>query len=52
MGDDKFIKFLRTYYERYRYKTAFPDDILKTAEEAYGGSLRDEYQKWITSAGK
>lgn len=52
MGDDKFIKFLRTYYEKYRYKTAFPDDILKTAEEAYGGSLRDEYQKWITSAGK
>ncbi len=53
MGDDKFFKFLKTYFERYRYKIAFPDDVLKTAEQLYGGSLREEYQQWITSpAGK
>lgn len=49
MGDPTFFKFLRTYFERYRYKIAVPEDILKTAEEVYGGSLQAEYQQWILS---
>jgi hypothetical protein len=52
MGDDKFFQFLKTYAERYRYKVAFPEDILKTAEEVCACSLRAEYQQWITSPGK
>jgi aminopeptidase N len=52
MGDDAFYKFLRTYFERYRYKNAMPEDLLKTAEEVAGQSLRAEYQEWILSAGK
>lgn len=49
MGDDAFFKFLRTYYEQYRYKVAFPEDILNTAEKACACSLQDEYKQWILS---
>ena len=52
MGDALFFQFLRTYFERFRYKTATPDDVLKTAEEVYGQSLRDVYQQWILSPAK
>lgn len=47
MGADKFILFLKTYYERYRYKVAFPEDLMKSAEDACGCSLQDEYKQWI-----
>lgn len=49
MGDDGFFKFLRTYYDQYRYKIAFPEDILKTAEGACACDLQDEYKQWILS---
>jgi hypothetical protein len=52
MGDEKFMRFLKTYAERYRYKVAFPEDILKTAEEVCACSLREEYQQWILSPAK
>ncbi len=52
MGDDHFFQFLRTYYERYRYKNAAPEDLLRAAEEVCACSVRAEYQQWITSAGK
>ena len=52
MGDDKFFQFLRTYFEQYRYKTALPDDILKTAESTCACSLQDEYKQWILSPAK
>lgn len=47
MGDALFFQFLRTYFERYRYKIATGNDILETAEGVYGSSLREEYQQWI-----
>ncbi|MCI0478047.1 MAG: hypothetical protein L0Y55_17525, partial [Anaerolineales bacterium] len=47
MGDENFFAFLKTYAERYRYKVAFPEDVLKTAEEVCACSLRAEYQQWI-----
>ncbi len=50
MGDAKFFEFLRTYYERHRYKVVFPDAVLKTAQEACACDLSEEYQRWI--AGK
>jgi hypothetical protein len=49
MGDAKFFKFMRTYYERFRYQIAFPEDILKTAEDACACGLQSEYQQWILS---
>jgi len=52
MGDDKFFQFLKNYFERYRYKTAFPADILKTAEDTCACSLQSEYQQWITGPQK
>ncbi len=47
IGDDKFYNFLRAYFDGYRYKVAFPDDLLKSAEAACACSLRQEYQTWI-----
>lgn len=52
MGDDKFFAFLRAYYDRFRYKLATPDDLLKTAEDACACTLREEYETWITSPSK
>jgi len=52
MGDAVFFKFLRTYFERYRYKIATGDDILKAAEDTCGCSLQNEYKEWILSPQK
>ncbi len=52
MGDDKFFKFFQAYYKAFRYKIAFPQDILNTAESTCGCSLQDEYKQWITSPSK
>ncbi len=52
MGEEKFRNFLKTYFERYKYKIAFPDDILKTAEEVCRCTLQAEYQQWIQSPAK
>lgn len=52
MGEEKFRNFLKTYFERFKYKIAFPDDILKTAEEVCGCTLQAEYQQWILSPAK
>jgi hypothetical protein len=47
MGDEKFFAFLKTYATRYRYRVAFPEDVLNTAEQVCACSLRAEYQQWI-----
>ncbi len=47
MGDEKFFAFLKTYATRYRYRVAFPEDVLNTAEQVCACSLRVEYQQWI-----
>lgn len=52
MGNEKFFAFLRTYYDRFRYKIATSDDLLKTAEDACTCSLREEYQTWILNPAK
>jgi len=52
MGEEKFRNFLQTYFARFKYKIAFPDDILQTAEEVCGCSLQTEYQQWILSPTK
>ncbi len=52
MGDATFFKFLQTYFERYRYKIATGDAILKTAQDVCGCSLQSEYDQWILSPQK
>ncbi len=52
MGDALFFQFLRTYFERYRYKVATGDDILRTAEDVCGCSLQSEWKQWILSPAK
>lgn len=47
MGDDAFFRFLKVYFEKYRFKIATGDDILATAESTCGCSLLGEYQQWI-----
>ncbi|MCL4395090.1 MAG: hypothetical protein M1482_09870 [Chloroflexi bacterium] len=52
MGDTLFFQFLKTYFQRYRYRIATGDDILKTAQEVCNCSLQSEYDQWITSPSK
>jgi aminopeptidase N len=52
MGDDRFFAFLKNYFDRYRYKIAFPEDILKTAQDTCGCSLQSEYDQWILNPHK
>jgi hypothetical protein len=52
MGDSKFFEFLQTYFQRFRYKIAFPEDILNTAQSTCGCNLQSEYNQWILSPGK
>ncbi len=52
MGDAKFFEFLQVYFQRFRYKFAFPEDILNTAQTTCGCSLQDEYNQWILTPGK
>ncbi len=47
MGDAVFFQFLKTYFDRYRYKNVTGNELLKTAEQVYGKSLQSEYQQWI-----
>jgi hypothetical protein len=49
MGDARFFQFLRTYFERYRYRIATGDDLLWTAEDVCACSLQNEYKEWILS---
>lgn len=48
IGDDAFFASLRTYLERYRYKNAYPDDLIAVFEEVSGQSIDDLYEFWIT----
>ncbi|MGB8646618.1 MAG: M1 family metallopeptidase [Anaerolineae bacterium] len=47
IGDDKFFQFLQTYYSRYRYKVAHPDDMLKTMNEVSGQDLTALFNQWV-----
>jgi len=47
MGDAAFFKFLRTYFQKFRYKIAAGESLVATAESACSCNLRDEYQQWI-----
>lgn len=47
VGDEAFVEILRTYYERYRYQVAYPQDFLAVAEQVSGQELDALYAEWI-----
>jgi hypothetical protein len=46
-GDETFYSILRTYFEQYRYKVAYPQDLLDVAEQVSGQDLDPLYERWI-----
>ncbi|NOZ26770.1 MAG: M1 family metallopeptidase [Chloroflexi bacterium] len=47
MGDATFRAFLRTYFERYRYRIATPEDLLTVAQETCRCDLTPIYARWV-----
>ena len=47
IGDDNFYKFLQTYYQRYKYQVAMPDDLLKTIQDVSGQDVTPLYDQWV-----
>jgi aminopeptidase N len=47
IGDDNFFKFLQTYYLRFKYRIAKPEDILNTLDEVSGQKVDALYDQWI-----
>lgn len=48
VGDETFFKFLQSYYQRYKYQIAKPEDMLATMEQVSGQNLDAIYRQWIT----
>ncbi len=46
VGDDTFFAILRTYFRRYRYRIATPQDFLHVAEEVSGKNLGPLFREW------
>ncbi len=49
VGDETYYRILHTYWLRYKYKTATPEDFLSVAEEVSGENLHGLYRKWVLS---
>jgi len=47
MGRDKYLEVLRTFIDRYRFKTPTPDDFLSIVKEVGGIDPTPLYEKWI-----
>ena len=50
MGDDKFFQTLKTYAQRYTWKSVNTDDFRKVAEDVSGQSLDYFFIQWIESS--
>lgn len=51
VGDDTFLKGIRTYYSRYKYSNALTSDFQRTMESVSGKSLKSFFQQWIFRPG-
>jgi hypothetical protein len=51
IGPEAFSKLLRTYLERYQWRTATPADFQALAEEVSGKDLDALFAKWVGSQG-
>ena len=47
VGDDAFFTILQTYFQRFRYDIAAPEDFLAVVEDVTGDAHRDLYNEWI-----
>ena len=50
IGDEAFLGALQSYYQKYKYKIALPEDLLNEFEQAAGIPLDDFYQEWLYTA--
>ena len=47
-GDQRFLAWLRAYFNRSRYGIARGDDLLRAADETgIGPAVRQAYQEWM-----
>jgi aminopeptidase N len=51
IGDDQFVKALRTFYRDNRFREASYDDIEKSFEAVTGRDLRLFFDQWVRSTG-
>ncbi len=51
IGDEKFWKGIRSYYEKYQDANAMTSDFQKIMEEVSGEDLTDFFQQWIFTKG-
>lgn len=47
LGEEKVMQILRTYYERFQFKTATSEDFFRVASEVAGKDLRPFFNKWL-----
>jgi hypothetical protein len=47
IGDESFYRFLQTYYQRYKYQVAKPEDLLRTIDEVSGQKVDALYDQWV-----
>ena len=50
IGDEAFMKGLRTFYAEHRYKKAGTDDLRRAMEAASGRSLERYFDRWVLDA--
>ncbi len=46
VGEKVFFRILRTYFERYKYRTATPEDFLRIANSVSGRNLAPLFDRW------
>jgi aminopeptidase N len=51
LGDEKFFRGLRTYYNAHRNSTADTEDLREAFERASGQNLKEFFARWIYGAG-
>jgi aminopeptidase N len=49
VGDETFLKIMRTYLDRYKYGNAGTDEFIQVAEEVSGQDLKAFFDSWLFS---
>jgi len=47
LGEDTFLKIVKTYVEKYKFKIATTSDFIKVCEEVSGKDLKEFFKPWI-----
>ncbi len=47
LGDEIFLAIMQTYYTEYKYKIAYPDDLLAVIERVSGREIDLLFEQWI-----